>query len=368
MNTWLYLTAEGLSEPSTDWPCCLWPSTGQRQFMPLNQAAQSLNGQTVDLLLPMEMCSWVRSDPWPSRRQPSGQAIAFAVEDQLSDALEKLHLGIGARDREGRYPVMVIGRERFAAVLALLAEAGVGVRSVFVDADVLPGAQAVVVRWFGRWLLGGAMPARVAVSDDGLTSLRPALPPDIRWVDERHDAVDVDQCLTLRHPQAINLLQGAFAPRGKRLPWHFGGLALLMLLLLTWGASATRIHFIEGETRRLYNQNEQRFKALYPDQSRIVDLATQLKVLQNQTAEPEKTRIAGLVGLIEQVIGASHVEVQRIEFRTGDGWKVRLTANSFAELEQLRERGRQQGVPVRLDSASRERNRVQATLVVEDNS
>jgi general secretion pathway protein L len=75
-----------------------------------------------------------------------------------------------------------------------------------------------------------------------------------------------------------------------------------------------------------------------------------------------------LVALVEQVIGASHVEVRRIEFRAGDGWKVQLTANSFAELEQLRERGRQQGVPVRLDSASKEGNRVQATLVVEDNT
>jgi len=368
MNTWLYLNAEGLAEPSPDWPCCLWSSTGQRQHMPLKQVAQALNGQTVDLLLPMEMCSWVRSDPWPSRRQPAAQAIAFAVEDQLSDALEKLHLGIGARDRQRCYPVMVIGRERFAAVLALLTESDVGVRSVFVDADVLPGAEAVVVRWFGRWLIGGGMPARVAVSDDGLASLRPALPPDIRWIDERHDAVDVDQCLSLGHSQAINLLQGAFAPRSKRLPWHIGGLALLMLVLLTWGASATRIHFLEGETRRLYSQNEQRFKALYPDQSRIVDLATQLRVLQSQTAEPEKTRITGLVDLVEQVIGASHVEVRRIELRAGDGWKVQLTANSFAELEQLRERGRQQGVPVRVDSASKERNRVQATLVVEDNT
>ena len=60
--------------------------------------------------------------------------------------------------------------------------------------------------------------------------------------------------------------------------------------------------------------------------------------------------------------------MRRIEFRVGDGWKVQLTANSFAELEQLRERGRQQGVPVRLDNASKERNRVQATLTVEDNT
>ena len=368
MNTWLYLTAEGLAEPSTDWPCCLWSSAGQRQRLPLHQAAQALSGQTVDLLLPMELCSWVRSDPWPSRREPGAQAIAFAVEDQLSDALEKLHLAVGARDRDGRYPVMVIGRERLTAVLALLAGAGVSIRSVFVDADVLPVGEAIVARWFGRWLIGGAIPARMAVCDEGLASLRAAVPEDIQWRDERHDAVEVDQCLRLRQSPAINLLQGEFAPRGKRLPWRLGGVAVLMLLLLTWGASATRLHFLESETRRLYSQNEQRFKTLYPGQTRIVDLVTQLKVLQNQAAETEKTRVAALVSLIEQVVGPSQVEVRRIEFRAGDGWKVQLTAHSFAELEQLRERGRQQGVPVRLDSASKERDRVQATLVVEDNS
>ncbi|VVN38234.1 hypothetical protein PS662_05297 [Pseudomonas fluorescens] len=368
MNTWLYLTAEGLADASNDWPCCLWSATGERQLMPMNQAALALNGRAINLLLPMELCSWVRSEPWPSRRQPGAQAIAFAVEDQLSEALEKLHLSIGARDGDGRYPVMVIGRQRFAVVLALLAESGIEVRSVFVDADVMPGPEPTVIRWFDRWLLGGGIPARVAMADDGLTSLRSALPPDSRWIDEREEATYIDQCMTLRPLHAINLLQGQFAARSKRLPWRLGVLALLAMLLLTWGASATRVHFLESETRRLYSQNEQRFKALYPDQSRIVDLATQLKALQGQSAEPQKTRIAGLVNLIEQVIGASHVEVRRIEFRVGDGWKIQLTANSFAELEQLRERGRQQGVPVRLDNASKERNRIQATLTVEDNT
>ncbi|MCU1759043.1 type II secretion system protein GspL [Pseudomonas sp. 14P_8.1_Bac3] len=365
MNSWLYLTADGLATASNDWPCCVWSSTGQRQLITLDQAEKMLSGQTIDLLLPMEMCSWVRSDPWPSRRQPSLQAIAFAVEDQLGDTLENLHLSVGARDRDGRYPVMVIERQRFAGLLERLAEVGIEVRSVVVDADMLPGAEPLVVRWFGRWLVGGAMPARVALQDDGLTALRRVLPADTRWIDERHEAVDVEQCL--RHSQAINLLQGAFAPRGKHLPWRHAGLALLTLLLLTWGASAARLQFLESETGRLYSQNEQRFKTLYPDQTRIVDLATQLNALHSRTAEPETTRIAGLVSLIEQVIGASHVEVRRIEFRAGDGWRIQLTANSFAELEQLRERGRQQGVPVRLDSSSREQNRVQATLTVEHN-
>jgi general secretion pathway protein L len=366
MNIWLYLTAEGLATTSADWPCCLWSSTGERQLLPLHQAVQWLNGQAVDLLLPMELCSWVRTEPWPSRRKPETQAIAFAVEEQLSEALEALHLSIGVRDREGRYPVMVIEHGRFSAVLALLSDSGIEVRSVFVDADVMPMDQTFGVWWFGRWLLGGGMAARVAVSQDALTQLRPLLPAAMQWLDEHQATVSIDQWLSICPAQAIDLRQGAFAPRRKRLPWRLGGLLMLMLSLLTWGASEARIHYLDSETRRLLAQNEQRFKALYPEQTRIVDMAAQLNALQSRPVESQNTRVAGLISLIEKVIGASQVEVQRVEFRADDGWKIQLTANSFAELEQLRERGRQQGVPVRLDSASKALDRVQATLTVED--
>jgi len=366
MNTWLYLTAEGRDAPSALWPCMLWSPTAQRQSMPLSQAASALRGKSVDVLLPMEMCSWVRSEPWPARRKPEAQAIAFAVEDQLSEALDVVHLGVGARDRDGCYPVMVIGRERLATVLALLRETGIAVRGVFVDADVLSGAQPCGAWWFGRWLLGGSLSARMALSQDHLAQLTPLLPKDMQWLDEREDPAVIDQCLTQRPIRAINLLQGAFSPRGKRLPWRTGGWVMVMLALLTWGASETRIRFIDSEARRLASQNELRFKALYPDQGRIVDMAAQLKALQSQPVESQNTRIAGLVRLIEQVIGASPVEVRRIEFRAGEGWKIQLTASGFAELEQLRERGRQQGMPIRLDSANKAADRVHATLTVED--
>jgi general secretion pathway protein L len=292
--------------------------------------------------------------------------MAYAVEDQLSEALEVVHLSVGARDRDGCYPVMVIGRERLAAVLDLLREAGIEVRGVFVDADLLSGDQPCGAWWFGRWLLGAGLSARLALSQDDLALLTPLLPKDMQWLDAREAPVIIDQCLTQRPTRAINLLQGGFAPRGKRLPWRAGGWALLMLALLTWGASETRIRFLDSEARRLATQNEQRFKALYPEQSRIVDMAAQLKALQSQPVDSQNTRIAGLVQLIEQVIGASPVEVQRIEFRAGEGWKIQLTASGFTELEQLRERGRQQGMPVRLDSANKAADRVHATLTVED--
>ena len=137
------------------------------------------------------------------------------------------------------------------------------------------------------------------------------------------------------------------------------------LALLSWAGGEVRLAFLQGETRDLTARNEQRFKALYPDQPRVADLAAQLKALQMQHTEPQHTHIARLVSLMDRVVGASSVEVQRIDYRQGEGWKVQLTANSFAELEQLRERGRQQGMPIRLESASQQHKRVQATLAME---
>lgn len=366
MKTWLYLTADGLNAPCANWPCCVWSSTGERRSLPLHEAARELHGRVVDVLLPMEMCSWLRSDPWPSRRQPRPQALAFAIEEQLSENLETLHISVGARDRLHRYPLMVTERTRFQALLALLAAQGIDVRAMHGDADLLPDDKAFAVRWFGRWLLGGAMSARVSLSARAMATLKPDLPEDIHWLDEERDREGIDEWLLSAGGHPIDLLQGEFRRRRQPLPWRGVAAAALGLLVLTWAFSEVRVRFLEGETRRLYAESEQRFTSLYPEQTRIVDLAAQFQALQGRRGQSQDTQVARLVRLTEQVIGASNVEVQRIDFREDDGWKIQLTANSFVELEQLRERGQQNGLPVTLGSASKQNNRVQATLTLEN--
>ncbi|WP_214510881.1 type II secretion system protein GspL [Pseudomonas brassicacearum] len=366
MKTWLYLTAEGLDAPCASWPCCVWSPTGERRRLPLHEAAGELNGRPVDVLLPMEMCSWLRSDPWPSRRQPRPQALAFAIEEQLSENLEALHISIGPRDRQHRYPMMVTERTRFRALLALLAAQGIEVRAVHVDADLLADEQAFGVRWFGRWLLGAGLSARMSLSARGLATLKPGLPEDIHWLDEERDRQGIDEWLLSAGGHPIDLLQGEFRRRRQPLPWRGASTAVLGALVLTWAFSEARLRFLESETRLLYAQSEQRFRSLYPGQERIVDLAAQFQALQSRRGQSQDTQVARLARLTEQVIGASSVEVQRIDFREGEGWKIQLTANSFVELEQLRERGQQNGLPVTLGSASKQNNRVQAILTLEN--
>jgi len=363
MNTWLYLTPEGAVQPCAQWLCCLVSASNERSLLSLADAAKQLSGQAVHLVLPMEMCGWLRTEKWPSRRRPDAQAIAFAIEDQLSEDLETLHLSIGPRDSQGRYPVLLLNKQRFAALLALVAELGITVSAVQVDADRLPNDQAYGVWWLGRWLLGGALDARLAVSAHGLAVISPQLPEPICWLDEGFAAL---------HGQAgagpaINLLHGEFRRERRRFPWSTALISAALLFTLGWGSTLARSHFFEDQAQRLSDQSEQRFRALYPEQTRIVDLSAQLKALQKQTRiSAQDTQIARLLKLTEQVIGASSVEVQRIEYRVGDGWKLQLTAGSFAELEQLRERGQSSGLPISLGSASKVQDRVQALLTLEN--
>ncbi|WP_422776898.1 type II secretion system protein GspL [Pseudomonas mediterranea] len=366
MKTWLYLTAEGMGAPCANWRCCVWSPSGERRCLPLHEAARELNGQVVDVLLPMEMCSWMRSDPWPSRRQPRPQALTFAIEEQLSENLEALHIGIGLRDRQQRYPLLVIQRARFQALLALLDAHGIDARAIHVDAELIAEDKAFGVRWFGRWLLGGALSARMALSAQALATLKPSLSEDIHWLDEATDRPGIDEWLLGTEGHPINLLQGEFRRRRQRLPWRGAAMAVLGMFVLSWAFDEARIGFLHNETRRLYAQGEQQFRSLYPGQDPVVDLAAQFQALQQRRGQNQVTQVARLVRLTEQVVGASHVEVQEIEFRENEGWKIQLTANSFIELEQLRERGQQNGLPLTLGSASKQNNRVQATLTLED--
>lgn len=362
MSSWLYLTAEGLDNPSTQWPCCLVPAAGEPTLLPLNEVAEKLQGQSVELILPMEMCAWLQTETWPSRRRPKAQTVIFAIEEQLSEDLETLHLSVGVRDQQGRYEVWVISRERFAQVLALMAQLGISLATVQVDADRLPNDQAYGVWWLGRWLIGGAAQARLALSEPALEVLKPRLPANTCWLDDGfhvlHGALDGGR--------PTNLLHGPFSPAGSRFPWKAAVLSVALTFTLAWGFMQARSSFLEAQAQHWYTLSEQRFRALYPEQTRIVDLSMQLKALQKHNhTDTQDTQTTRLLKLVEQVIGASSVDVQRIEYRHADGWKLQLTADSFAQLEQLRERGQNSRLPIKWGSASKVQDRVHALLTLE---
>lgn len=358
MNSWLYLTAHSISHTDLNAARgCVWNDEKIVHETSLNEAAQALAAREVKLILPMEMCSWLRTEPWPGRRRPSPQTLAFSVEEQLVDDLDELHIAVGEPDEQRCYPLLVIHRERFKTLLAQLHERGLNIVSVHVDADLLPGEQACVAWWGGRWIAGGALSLRLALS-----------PEAVQVVKEGHCEAWRELAFEMSDasPNAIDLLQGEFRRTAQRLPWR--GIAVVSLLMVTLavGAMHLRSSFLEDQAARLYAQSEQHFKTLYPEHTRIVDLSAQLNALQQQGATQQNGHLLRLLQLTQQVIGASSVEVQRMQWRATVGWTLNITANSFAELEQLRARGVQSALPITFDNASQQGNRVQALLTLED--
>ncbi|MGY2223298.1 type II secretion system protein GspL [Pseudomonas gingeri] len=363
MNHWLYLYPAGLDVPGVDWPVACWQDAGEPRDISLAEAARAWAGQSVRVILPMEACSWLRSESWPGRRQPTAQALAFAIEEQLADDLENLHIAVGTADQARRYPLLVIDKARLRGIIDVLRESGLQLASVQVDADLLPADRAYGVWWAGRWLLGGALEARLALSEPALQCLRPRLPAELCWLDRQpNSAVGA----LLGSGRGTDLLQGAFRRTAGHRPWPLLVASALALFALSWGFTQARSQHLEDSAEQLYEQSVRHFQALYPEQTRIVDLSAQLKALRSADAQPPRQMVR-LVQLVEQVIGGSSVEVQRIEYRFGTGWTVVLVANSFIELEQLRERGRQSALPIQLGNASKDRKRVQAVLTLGEN-
>ncbi len=366
MSNWLYLTPEGLVAGDATWPVGCWQAGGELRSTTLAEAMTLMQGQPVGVILPMEICSGLRSEPWPGRRKPTVQALAYAVEERLAEELDGLHIAVGVAAKDSRYPLLAINKERFKAILALLQASGLQVASVKVDADMLPDDQAYGVWWAGRWLLGGVIEARLALSPGDLEVLRPRLPDSLCWMGADRQR-DIAALLIAGHSRALDLLQGEFRQVRARWPWGALAVSALALFVVSWGFTLARAHYLESAAAQLYEQSVQRFQSLYPEQTRIVDLAAQLKALQGQTDQPG-SQMGRLVQLVEQVVGGSSVEVQRIEYRAGTGWTLLLTAGSFSELERLRERGQGSGLPIRLGSASKDRERVQAVLMLEEKS
>ncbi|MBD4501348.1 GspL family type II secretion system protein XcpY, partial [Xanthomonas citri pv. citri] len=77
--------------------------------------------------LPTQKARWLR------------QSLPFAVEEQLADDVEQMHLALGPALADGRHRVFAVQRTWLAAWLALAEGAGKAPASLHVDADCLPG-------------------------------------------------------------------------------------------------------------------------------------------------------------------------------------------------------------------------------------
>ena len=375
MSHWLYLSPPADAEWSLTW----WQADAPAQHGTLAQAAAQLRGQPLSLLLPMEMASYhqvsvpARSGRWLR------QALQSALEEQLIDDLDDLHLAHGPLRDKQHCALFAIDRERLRQCLATLAAQDLHPVRVHIDADCLPADQPCALGWDQSWLIGGAAPLRLALSDAELPALAPLLPGPLHWFGaQAPSGIDSAQWhaqdtpwarLSQGSASAIDLCQGAFARPGKR-RWPWRTLAVVLIIGCAAQLVQTVGHrlLIEQRSAQLKQQNLALWQQRFPDDGPVIDLPRQLQAKLRQQGQGQAGMTRQLSQLAEQWAASSGAlaVVHRLNYQQGEGWSLQVSAPDFADLQQLRERLVTQGLSVSAEASVRDSHGVSTRLKIKE--
>jgi len=377
MSHWLYLSPPANAD--TEWSLTWWQADTPAQHGTLEQAAAQLRGQPLTLLLPMEMASYhqvsvpARSGRWLR------QALQSALEEQFIDDLDDLHLAHGPLRDKQHCALFAIDRERLRQCLATLAEQDLHPVRVHIDADCLPADQPCALGWDQRWLIGGAAPLRLALSDAELPALAALLPGPLHWLGAQPPSgIDSPQWhaqdtpwarLSQGSANAIDLCQGAFARAGKR-RWPWRALAVVLIIGCAAQLVQTVGHrlLIEQRSAQLKQQNLALWQQRFPDDGPVIDLPRQLQAKLRQQGQGQAGMTRQLSQLAEQWAASSGAlaVVHRLNYQQGEGWSLQVSAPDFADLQQLRERLVSQGLSVSAEASVRDSQGVSTRLKIKE--
>jgi general secretion pathway protein L len=360
---------------------------------PLAEVLAEGRGRRVVVLVPTDDIR-LEALPLPVKQaSKAAQAARYALEDALADDVDDLHFAVGARDVDGSYPIAIVDRTRFEGWRRVLLEAGLQPQQMLPEGLLLPPpegetwhalveADRVSVR-HQRWGLFSGAPEdldtlldladserghrlRLLISGEATRDYT-ALPRpvELRSGFSSGLAALLPQLETAR---LINLLQGDYAPQSdyQRLwrPWRWP-LALAATLLVLVGAElALSGARMAAEAEALQAANVERFRQLFPGETRIVDLAAQAE--QQLTLARQQDGGGGVLNLLSSLnAGLSGVEgltLQGVQYRE-QALFVSLSGSSLQQLEALQQRfGERPEVRLEVQSANAGSDGVQIRL------
>lgn len=227
------------------------------------------------------------------------EAMPYAIEEQLAQPLEALHLVVLNRDKQGMVTVAVVAKQRMQAWLSALAESdlkqawlvpecfsldytnqehGADSLACWVAMDSMIEPHSRLVRT-GRYSGLSIDASHWAAFVQSAQAQMPAL------VVEPASRVEVESISALRR---FNLCQGEFAPFSSASrqwrPWRWpAGLAALWLILL-----GVQTHWQTQQTleqAQVYQQQtETLFRQLFPQTQRVVNIQVQTQSFLNQSS------------------------------------------------------------------------------------
>lgn len=289
-------------------------------------------------------------------------AAAFRLEDEAALGGDDLHIAVGDVDARGRTLVVWTAREKLRAWLEIGQAHGLSPDVVIPDHLLLPVAEdgALVVAELGQRLAlrepGGAMTA-----DPDLAAL---LLEGRQY--RRMSAGELESWLIAgaRSP-AINLLQGAFAVRGrserrglKRLAILAAAVALSPLLLL-----AVQIAHGHATARSMEREAAKLAVSLVPQAARYEDSADYAlsRLAAKQSGRGFGELSASYLSMVE---GTPGVSLETLVYGEEGAIRSTIAYANYSDMDQLRLGAKRLGLELTEQSTVSEGGRISSDLVI----
>ena len=273
------------------------------------------------------------------------QALPWAVEDELAEAVEQVHIRPLFRAADGITWCAIISQDLLAQWQEALSEAGLETALLVADCFRLPwrdtGWQGL--RTDDRVLIRTDPWSGIATSRtlwSTLQKLGKNETPAIQWLSGLPSALSPTDWHALSLVDPRPRAQDPLRQRGK---WA-GGL-LLALLLLHLVDRAWETHLMNRQTERLRVQTKALFHQAFPDVKRLVKLRAQVRQRLAQSEAPPVDPLALLARLDALLQRHKKIRVKSLTWQ-GSRWHLSLEAPSAEAMQALQ---RQAGAGASLD-------------------
>jgi general secretion pathway protein L len=274
------------------------------------------------------------------------QALPYALEEQLVEPVEQVHLVPLMRDDAQQVTLMAVSKARMAMWLAGLAEQGLADVPLVADVFALaPPTEA------GQWLSAPSLTTQDMCllrtgEFCGMAVAQSLLPGLLAHAQRRQGEVRLSAGLLKRdlspsEVARVNLRQGAYSGRSDSALWQVWRFPLALAavwLLVVFAQTVWQTHQLEQRSAQWTQQTEALFKQVFPEVKRIVNLRVQtnsyLQAQQQQQAAPS---LSALLSRIEPILLAqSAVQLTQVNWQDGQ-LQLHLSAEdkqALARLEQ----------------------------------
>lgn len=281
------------------------------------------------------------------------RALPFALEEQLCEDIDSLHIVAGKRDGRGVHAAVVAHRDMEAWLLGLRA-AGLEPRWMVPDSLLLPVAESGVLNrlaFSGRCLVR-AEDAEPVVLAEHLCAVwkeheERRLGKALHWntLDSGVESGTPEAFLLgqLRLPATLNLLTGRHAGRNRSVlewrQWRIPAALAVGVLVLWWVSLLLEVRQLEQAVTGVDYGIETLFQETLPG-TRMVDPVRQFRLLLDSNTSSENASesvLAQLAVVAEATTGQQAVAVRQLRV-DADRVELELAVDSLAGLEQLRSR------------------------------